>query len=145
MQNTIYSLAVFILTQEGDMQAANPLSLEASYRDERIEISGLINPQSREFEAIYVNINLPSNPNAKPGMIEYTAPFTIPKPHPVYETSVYQWRQGKVYFERRGLWESYLEQIALGIRRRTEALQLLNGIPVDDSVLFGDVPLNPSA
>jgi hypothetical protein len=142
MAHDPFVLAVYILTQEGEMQAANPLTLEAIFRDERIEISGLINPQTREFEAIYISINLPSHPDAKPGMIEYTAPFTIPISHPVYETSVYQWRQGKLYFQRHGLWETYLDHIATDIRRKVEALNLLNGIPVDDSALFSDIPLN---
>ena len=142
MAHDPFEMATYILTQEGEMQAENPLTLEAVFRDERIEVSGLINPQTREFEVVYININLPSHPDAKPGMFEYVAPFTIPKAHPVYETPVYQWRQGKVYFQRRGLWETYLEQLAISIRSKVEALNLLNGIPVDDGALFSDVPLN---
>lgn len=144
MENDIFSLAAFILTQEGDMQASNPLSLEAAYRDERIEVSGLINPQTRDFEAIYININMPSKDETKQGVFEYTAPFTIPKSEPIYETPVYQWRQGNIRFQRRGLWEAYLSQVAVNIHRKVEALQLLNGVAIDDSVLFSDVPLNLS-
>lgn len=142
MDNDILTLARFILTQQGEMQIENPLTLEAVYRDERIEVAGLINPQTREFEAVYININLPSHRDAKPGMIEYTAPFTIPKSESIYETPVYQWRQGKVYFHRNGLWEAYLAQIVREIRGKIEALNLLNGVPIDDSALFSDIPLN---
>jgi hypothetical protein len=142
MDNDILTLARFILTQQGEMQIENPLTLEAVYRDERVEVAGLINPQTREFEAVYININLPSHVDAKPGMIEYTAPFTIPKSEPVYETPVYQWRQGNVYFQRHGLWEAYLAYIAREIRGEIEALKLVNGVPIDDSALFSDIPLN---
>ena len=142
MDNDVLALATFILTQQGEMQIENPLTLEAVYRDERVEVAGLINPQTREFEAVYININLPSYADAKPGMIDYTAPFTIPKSEPVYETVVYQWRQGSIYFHRRGFWEAYLAHVAREIRGEIEALNLLNGVPIDDSGLFSDIPLN---
>jgi hypothetical protein len=145
MDNDIFALATFILTQQGEMQIENRLTLEAAYRDERVEIAGLINPQTREFEAVYININLPSQADAKPGMIEYTAPFTIPKSEPVYETLVYQWRQGNVHFQRRGLWEAYLAHIVRKFRVEIETLKLLNGVPIDDVTLFADIPLNMSS
>ena len=145
MDNNIFALAAFILTQEGEIQIENPITLEAVYRDERVEIAGLINPQTREFEAVYININLPSPAEAKPGMIEYTSPFTIPKSEPLYETPVYQWRQEKVYFQRRGLWEAYLAHLSRKIRQEIEVLTLLNDVPIDDSALFSDIPLNMSS
>jgi hypothetical protein len=142
MNDDVFSLATFILTQEGEIQIENPLTLEAVYRDERIEIAGLINPQTREFEAVYISINLPSVQDTRPGMIEYTAPFTIPKAEPFYETPVYQWRQGNVHFHRHGLWEGYLSHLTRKIRSEIEVLNMLNGVPVDDSALFSDIPLN---
>ena len=142
MNDDVLPLTTFILTQEGEIQLENPLTLEAVYRDERIEIAGLINPQTREFEAVYISINLPSVQDTKPGAIEYTAPFTIPKAEPFYETPVYQWRQGNVDFHRRGLWETYLSHLARKIRGEIEVLKMLNGVPVDDGALFSDIPLN---
>lgn len=142
MNDDVFPLATFILTQEGEIQLENPLTLEVVYRDERIEIAGLIHPQTREFEAVYISINLPSVQDARPGTIEYTAPFTIPKAEPFYETPVYQWRQDNVHFHRHGLWETYLSHLAGKIRSEIEALKLLNGVPVDDSALFSDIPLN---
>lgn len=142
MNDDVFPLATFILTQQGQIQIENPLTLEAVYRDERIEIAGLINPQTREFEAVYISINLPAVQDTKPGVIEYTAPFTIPKAEPFYETSVYQWRQDNVHFHCQGLWQTYLAYVAQKIRLEIESLKLLHGVPIDDSALFSDIPLN---
>ncbi|MBW4438630.1 MAG: hypothetical protein KME04_15925 [Pleurocapsa minor GSE-CHR-MK-17-07R] len=140
MAQDIFSVAAFILQIEGKMNAGNPLALETEFHDDRVEIVGAINPQSGQLSALFINLNLPYEGDFVSGIDESTTPFALPRPH-TYETPVLQWAGGQVRFIRPGIWQAYLLHLAEQMKKRIESLNLLNGVPVDDTMLFGDIPL----
>lgn len=139
----LYEQLVFILQVNGEIEVENPIRIETVYRDERIEITGVIDPSSRSIAAVYVNINLPSSDTTRKGVFDqHPPPFTLPRSEPQYETQVFQWNEGTVYFYRPGLWTAYIGHLVRDIQAEIEGLKLMNGVPVDDTALFDDVPLN---
>jgi hypothetical protein len=140
MAQDIFSVAAFILQIDGKLNAGNPLALESEFHDDRIEIVGAVSPQNGQLSALFINLNLPFEGDFVSGIDETATPFALPRPH-TYETPVLQWANGEVRFIRPGLWQAYLLHLAAQIRRRIDALNLLNGVPVDDGPLFADTPL----
>ncbi len=141
MSDEIFSAAQFILQNEGILSSSNPLVIQTAFADDRVEIVGSIHGNSGQLIAVLINLNLPFEGEFVSGVDETTTPFTLPRPD-TYETPVFQWSNGKTRFYRPGLWENYLVHLARGIKAKVEALQMLNGVPINDGTLFGDMPLS---
>ncbi len=141
MSDEIFSVAAFILQNEGVLSPTNPLVIQTAYTDDRIEIVGSVNASSGQLVAAFINLNLPFEGDFVSGVDETTVPFALPRPN-TYETPVFQWSNGETHFYRPGLWENYLRFLARGIKAKVEALHLLNSIPISDGTLFGDMPLS---
>lgn len=139
-QDGVFSTAAYILQNEGELAPESPLALQSAYADDRIELVASISPASGQIIALFINLNLPFEGEYVSGVTGSDTPFALPRPL-TFETPVYQWAGGEVSLHRPGLWETYLQHLARGIEARVQALNMLNGVPVDDSGLFGDVPL----
>jgi hypothetical protein len=140
MTRDIFNTAAFILNRKGEIEFDNPLGIETAFRDDRIEIYAQVRPQTGDLQVLYINLNLPFEGRFVNGLLTNDAPFTIPGGQ-TYELPVFQWAGGKATYYRPGLWETYLARIAEQMERDMQTLQLLNNVPIDDSALFGDVPL----
>jgi|GEM_PF-3064539 hypothetical protein len=140
MKDDVFPIAAMILQNHGVVSAQNPLVLQTSYSDERIELVGSISGDGQNLQALFINLNLPFEGEFVSGIDESQMPFALPRPR-TFETPVYQWSAGEVVFFRPGLWEVYLKQIADGIVEKIGRLRLANDVPVDDAQLFRDIPL----
>lgn len=143
MIEAILKHALFILQQDGELEAENGLTPALVYQDERIEMIGQLT-QDLQVASLVINLNLPESSEAPFRMVENTKPFTLPHSQPSYETAVLQWQADGGVFLRPGLWPAYLAHLARTIQAEIEAFNLLNNVPVDDRALFGDIPLNVS-
>ncbi len=141
MSEEIFSVAEFILQNEGTLSPSNPLVVQTAFADDRIEIVGSVHTNSGQLVAIFINLNLPFEGEFVSGVDETSVPFALPRPN-TYETPVFQWSNGQTRFYRPGIWENYLIHLARGVKAKVEALQLLNGVPITDDTLFGDMPLS---
>jgi hypothetical protein len=141
MIESILKHAVFILQQDGELSAENGLTPRLVYQDERIEMIGTLSPEM-QLAGLVLNLNLPESGETPFRMIENTRPFTLPRSEPTYETSVLQWQAEGAVFLRPGLWTTYLAHLARQIQAEIDSFNLLNQVPIDDSSLFSDIPLN---
>ncbi|HYO89430.1 MAG TPA: hypothetical protein VER79_12325 [Candidatus Limnocylindrales bacterium] len=142
MIESLLQLAAFILKQDGELSGDPQTSLQIVYRDDRIEMIGSLTPPEMQLTGLVVNLNLQGKDEARFRMVENSRPFSIPKTAPSYNTVVMQWDTGGGLFLRSGLWQTYLEHLAHKIQAEIEAFNLLNQVPVNDSDLFADIPLN---
>lgn len=143
MIELILQHAVFILQQDGELNAENGLVPSLVFQDERIELIGQPG-KDMQLASLVINLNLPEHGETPYRMIENTKPFTLSRSQPTYETAVLQWHADGGVFLRPGLWSTYLAQLARTIQAEIDAFNLLNNVPVDDSALFSDIPLNVS-
>ncbi|MDX1991197.1 MAG: hypothetical protein SF029_02330 [bacterium] len=107
MQDQISIQAIFLLGNVGKMESGNPMRLQLTYQDERVHISGYVEPGSQQFGLITVHVNLPSTHSA--GKVEDRLTFGIPKTDDESQTMVYQWK-GEVEYFRPGRWMGYVER-----------------------------------
>jgi hypothetical protein len=145
MIESILQSAAYILKQDGELSGDPNTSLQIVYRDDRIEMIGLLRPPEMQLNGLIINLNLDGKTEARFRMVENSRPFSIPKTTPTYETVVLQWDSGGGQFLRAGLWQTYLDHLCDKIQAEIEAFNLLNGVPVNDHDLFGDIPLNKAS
>ena len=141
MIEEILQHALLILQQDGELSTENGLTPSLIYQDDRIELIGQLSPELKMM-SIVLNLNLDPGSEARFRMIENTRPFTLPRSEPAYNTAVLQWHAEGGLFIRPGLWSTYLGHLARQIKSELEAFAMLNNVPVDDSALFADIPLN---
>ncbi|MFN8379135.1 MAG: hypothetical protein U0452_10740 [Anaerolineae bacterium] len=141
MIESILKHAVFILQQDGELTSENGLVPTLVYQDERIEMIGHLS-KDMQLAGLVINLNLPESGETPFRMVENIKPFTLPRSQPTYETAVLQWQAEGGLFVRPGLWPTYLEHLARTIQAEIDAFNLLNNVPIDDSALFADIPLN---
>lgn len=141
MNETILKHAAFILQQDGQLNAEPGLAPHLVFQDERIEMIGQLSPDM-QLTGLIINLNLDAQDEAHFRMVENFRPFTLPQSQSTYETSVLQWQASGGLFERPGLWPAYLAHLARKIQAEIDAFNLLNSVPVNDTVLFADIPLN---
>lgn len=143
MIEAIVKDAIFILQQDGELNAEHALTPSLVYQDDRVEMIGQLS-QDMQLAGLVINLNLGETGETPYRMIEITRPFTLPRSQPTYETAVLQWHAEGALFLRPGLWPAYLAQLARTIQAEIDAFNLLNNVPIDDRALFADVPLNVS-
>jgi hypothetical protein len=143
MIETILKHAVFILQQDGEMNAEPGTPPTLVFQDERIEMIGQLSAEM-QLAGLVINLNLPETGNTPFRMVENSRPFALPSTQPTYETAVLQWHADGAVFVRPGLWTTYLAYLARRIQAEIEAFYLLNNVPVDDGSLFSDIPLSIS-
>lgn len=130
----------FILQHDGELNLEAALAPQVIYEDDRIEIIGQLTGQDMQLAGVVISLHL-SKRGEPSRMVENTQPFALPR-HTTYETIVLQWTADGGVFMRPGLWTTYLEHLVRKIQGEINAFNLLNSVPVDDTALFGDIPLN---
>lgn len=132
-QDAIFRTGMTILDERGTYQQRDGVRISFLYEDEKIHIEALL-PLERgaAIESFHIAVKLWDQDSP-------VQPFGIPKTAPERETPVFVWKGIPRYY-RPGLWEIYLEQLLISIRKEDEVVDALNGQPIDDAELFDDLP-----